>query len=574
MSANWESYNYDPAKVLEIQASYLRFLASLYPTGSPANASNPIQDPLLQSLNNPILSPNLELQSIRSPLGQTFRSMSPPLSSRREAKESPERQERPKNPYDDVPVKQVQKTFEELLEEQLNKENGKKVINSRIPAKKVEEVPKKVGEVPKKENPKRKLSGGIIQQVPKRTLELKLSNIVRTSETTEETQRENKNSAKNREKSPPFLKRGQGQLCSQIRAVSSPKIRPLQSARILQRSSSIGDKLSSKNTTPVKKVRKLEALNTERAEKTELAIQIEKFKRESLKLKSIADELEKRKKKLEEEEKAFHIMKKKEMDEFESWKKEETKKIHMNGKKINSKEDEVEALKRAIQRLQDIAKTKDAKYEETIDKLKKHIDELNKKVKFYENKPEKEISEDIYKISPQKKPLNQEIFEGNHKRQDSLPKIVSESKTDDGKIQRVYSDGKKEILFTNGVRREIFPNGYSVVYYSNNDIKQNFPDGKIIYFYSEAQTTQTTMPDGLQIYKFSNGQIEKHFPDGTREITFPDGTIKCVFADGEEETVFTDGTIQKKDAQGVKYMEFPQDEKNKMPRESDLAIDE
>ncbi len=117
-------------------------------------------------------------------------------------------------------------------------------------------------------------------------------------------------------------------------------------------------------------------------------------------------------------------------------------------------------------------------------------------------------------------------------------------------MHRLFADGKKEVVFHNGVRREQWPDGYSVVYFTNGDIKQTFPPGhkkqRVVYFYSEAKTTQTTYPNGLQVYKFANGQTEKHFPDGTKEISFPDGTFKCVFPEtGEEESIFPDGTIQR-----------------------------
>ena len=88
----------------------------------------------------------------------------------------------------------------------------------------------------------------------------------------------------------------------------------------------------------------------------------------------------------------------------------------------------------------------------------------------------------------------------------------------DGKIQRTYISGKKEVIFSNGVRRETFPDGYTVVFFNNNDIKQTYPDQRIVYYFAEAKTTQTTFSDGLQVFKFSNQQIEKHFPDGTKEI--------------------------------------------------------
>jgi centromere protein J len=54
-------------------------------------------------------------------------------------------------------------------------------------------------------------------------------------------------------------------------------------------------------------------------------------------------------------------------------------------------------------------------------------------------------------------------------------KVVEEQTTAEGKIHKRYSDGRREIIFQNGVRREIWEDGYSVVYFSNGDIKQTFP---------------------------------------------------------------------------------------------------
>lgn len=68
-------------------------------------------------------------------------------------------------------------------------------------------------------------------------------------------------------------------------------------------------------------------------------------------------------------------------------------------------------------------------------------------------------------------------------------KIIEELKSHDGKIQRFYDNGKKEVVFSNGVKREVWPTGYSIVYFTNNDIKQTFPDQKVVYYFAEAKTT-------------------------------------------------------------------------------------
>jgi hypothetical protein len=136
-------------------------------------------------------------------------------------------------------------------------------------------------------------------------------------------------------------------------------------------------------------------------------------------------------------------------------------------------------------------------------------------------------------------------------------KLVEEFVSQEGKIQRIYDNGKKEVIFPNGVKREVWPDGYQVVFFQNNDIKQSFKGGKICYFFAEAKTTQTTFPDGMQVFKFQNKQTEKHYPDGTKEISFPDGTVKCLYPDGEEESIFPDGTIQKIEKSGVRCIEYP-----------------
>jgi hypothetical protein len=41
----------------------------------------------------------------------------------------------------------------------------------------------------------------------------------------------------------------------------------------------------------------------------------------------------------------------------------------------------------------------------------------------------------------------------------------------DGKVQRVYLNGKKEVIFANKVRRETYPDGYTIVYFNNGDMK-------------------------------------------------------------------------------------------------------
>jgi centromere protein J len=63
-----------------------------------------------------------------------------------------------------------------------------------------------------------------------------------------------------------------------------------------------------------------------------------------------------------------------------------------------------------------------------------------------------------------------------HNKSPSNLKVIEQVIGHDGKIQRLYENGKKEVIFNNGVKREVFPDGYTIVYFNNNDIKQTYPD--------------------------------------------------------------------------------------------------
>ena len=132
----------------------------------------------------------------------------------------------------------------------------------------------------------------------------------------------------------------------------------------------------------------------------------------------------------------------------------------------------------------------------------------------------------------------------------------------DGKVERICPDGSREILFTNGTRKQISSDGQTIIVsFFNGDIKQILPDGRVVYYYADAQTTHTTYADGLQIFQFANAQVEKHYIDGTKEIQFPDQTIKYLFPDGSAESVFLDGTVVHVESNGNKQITFPNRQK-------------
>ncbi|XP_047409573.1 centromere protein J isoform X2 [Sciurus carolinensis] len=144
-----------------------------------------------------------------------------------------------------------------------------------------------------------------------------------------------------------------------------------------------------------------------------------------------------------------------------------------------------------------------------------------------------------------------------YKKKEEKEEIQGEINHPDGKVEKVYKNGCRLILFPNGTRKEVSADGKSVtVNFFNGDVKQVMPDERVIYYYAAAQTTHTTYPEGLEVLHFSSGQIEKHFPDGRKEITFPDQTIKNLFADGQEESIFPDGTVVRVQCDGNKIIEF------------------
>jgi centromere protein J len=128
--------------------------------------------------------------------------------------------------------------------------------------------------------------------------------------------------------------------------------------------------------------------------------------------------------------------------------------------------------------------------------------------------------------------------------------------TEDGKIIRLYENGKREVDFSSGVRKEIFEDGYQITYFANKDIKQIFPNQKEVYLFSESNTLQFKYPDGLQVFKFDNNQIEKHYPDGTKQVIYSDGTIRYIIPDGYEEIFYSDGSLQRNYNNGVTSIDY------------------
>ena len=151
---------------------------------------------------------------------------------------------------------------------------------------------------------------------------------------------------------------------------------------------------------------------------------------------------------------------------------------------------------------------------EEIKKLNKQITKNNNKKTNIENNiiNDDEISINLPKtIKPTERHINELdlTYPEKYKENKEYTPIVTKQQFDkDGKIIRLFDTGKKEILFTNGTKKQIYPDGYTLVNYQNGDIKQIIPNYKETYFYNKEQILQIKFSDGITYIKYKDGKIE------------------------------------------------------------------
>jgi centromere protein J len=493
-----------------------------------------------------------------------------------------------RNP-EELPLKGVTMNFEKLLEEKLSKEGGGEPAEGRERPKKeylkrktqVSTIPKaKKQETAEQEQPKKPDISSKLDRLNRSAVKLT------AGEAYDEDDFEESSEPK---PAQPFLKRGDGKLCTHNRPQTPARLK----ATSMKRSSStnhVGSRRRSQGSAYEEEESYRQDESQVEVRQDELIKETQRVKAEADRLKHMRADVEIRKRQLEQEMHEFYRKREADLKDREAWKDEELRKMRKDRAALertakappppSSKKDreEVEALQQQVMKLLEEIKQKDLRHKLQIDMLRKQVEELKgarypRIVEPVVEDPDSEEIEDRYqptkansavqsapKISPPSQPSSKPAAAAV---QQSSPKKVSAQKVaNDGKVQKEFEDGHREVLFPNGVKREIYPDGYTVVHFTNKDIKQSFPDGKVIYFFAEANTQQTTFPDGQQLFKFANGQTEQHFPDGTKEIKFPDGTVKCIFPDGEEESIFPDGTVQKVDSNGVKYIDFVNGQKD------------
>lgn len=141
---------------------------------------------------------------------------------------------------------------------------------------------------------------------------------------------------------------------------------------------------------------------------------------------------------------------------------------------------------------------------------------------------------------------------------ESVPNSPQELVKEDGTVERIYSDGKREIKYKNGNIKRIDPfSGNEKTIYFNGDVKENLTDGTVKYYFSESRIWHTTLPDGLEVLDFPNGQVEKRHTNGMVEIVYPNDCRKLSFSDGTEEILYADGTKLKIEADKRKVLSLP-----------------
>ncbi|CAK9024183.1 unnamed protein product [Durusdinium trenchii] len=95
---------------------------------------------------------------------------------------------------------------------------------------------------------------------------------------------------------------------------------------------------------------------------------------------------------------------------------------------------------------------------------------------------------------------------------------VRETRNLDGRVERIFVDGRREVEFSNGLKKIMWPDGQTSVLFQNGDLKEIRPDGVVVYHYRATGAVQTTLNDGTELYQFSDGQTECHSLDGSKEI--------------------------------------------------------
>jgi len=345
----------------------------------------------------------------------------------------------------------------------------------------------------------------------------------------------------------------------------------------------------------------------------ELEQEIDNFKKENKKICTIKKKLQSDKEKLTKELAEFETLKETEKKKIEEEKRrlkrdklllEKGKKQHLKGcdeceekgkqvdllsKELKSKElkwtDEVNKLKEQLKKSQmDQQELKNENQKLRLKKVsskvgfvngrevgpevvvRRHLDEEEEDSGFQGqtcslSTSEQQSSEEDMLDTDTRKTITDTIYDTLC--QGDTPRIVSSPDTETevpgvGAREKRFSDGRVEVWYSNGNRKEVSADGGMVkLFYYNGDVKETHSDGMVRYLYSHTQTWHTTNTDGSEILQFSNGQEETRLPDGSSSISFPDGSIKTISAGGVEKITFPDTTVVVVQPNGDRTLELP-----------------
>ena len=146
--------------------------------------------------------------------------------------------------------------------------------------------------------------------------------------------------------------------------------------------------------------------------------------------------------------------------------------------------------------------------------LKDKLSLLNnnrKKIKMFNDEDEQNIiinnnyDSNIIKTSCKLNHLKELDFEFPDKyfnENDENNTIIKHQFQLDGKTIKIYNNNKKEIIFPNNTKKQIFPDGYTVVFFSNGDIKEIIQNYKEIYYYKKDEVYQIDFSDGSKYIKY------------------------------------------------------------------------
>ena len=60
-------------------------------------------------------------------------------------------------------------------------------------------------------------------------------------------------------------------------------------------------------------------------------------------------------------------------------------------------------------------------------------------------------------------------------------RLLQELSYPDGKVEQVFLDGRRKVLFANGTQKEQFPDGHTAIHFTNKDIKRFFSCGMMLF---------------------------------------------------------------------------------------------